>query len=65
MKLRAELPVDHHLATVYRYGAGFCGLVLLLFAALGFADALSPFDTAGDRIAGMTTNAAPTSSTSA
>lgn len=58
MKLRDELPVDHHLATVYRYGAGFCGLVLLVFAGLGFADALSPFDTAGDTIAGMTTNVA-------
>lgn len=58
MKLRDELPVDHHLATVYRYGAGFCGLILLVFAGLGFADALSPFDTAGDTIAGMTTNVA-------
>ncbi|MGV9290823.1 DUF4383 domain-containing protein [Streptomyces sp. NPDC003719] len=58
MKLRDELPVDHHLATVYRYGAAFCGLVLLTFAALGFADALSPFDTSGDTIAGMTTNVA-------
>ncbi|MFE0677340.1 DUF4383 domain-containing protein [Streptomyces sp. NPDC058867] len=58
MKLRDELPVDHHLATVYRYGAGFCGLVLLTFACLGFADALSPFDTSGDTIAGMTTNVA-------
>ncbi|MEU3251228.1 DUF4383 domain-containing protein [Streptomyces sp. NPDC006997] len=58
MKLRDELPVDHHLATVYRYGAGFCGLVLLVFAGLGFADALSPFDTAGDTIAGLTTNVA-------
>ncbi|MET9389774.1 DUF4383 domain-containing protein [Streptomyces sp. NPDC006624] len=57
MKLRDELPVDHHLATVYRYGAGFCGLVLLVFAALGFADALSPFNTSGT-IAGMTTNVA-------
>lgn len=56
MKLQGELPVDHHLATVYRYGAGFCGLVLLAFAGLGFADALSPFSTAGDTIAGMTTN---------
>ncbi|CAL9639669.1 DUF4383 domain-containing protein [Streptomyces sp. Tu 3180] len=58
MKLKDELPVDHHLATVYRYGAGFCGLVLLTFAGLGFADALSPFDTAGDTIAGMSTNIA-------
>ncbi|MEU5656629.1 DUF4383 domain-containing protein [Streptomyces sp. NPDC047737] len=56
MELKDELPVDHHLATVYRYGAGFCGVVLLVFAGLGFADALSPFDTAGDTIAGMTTN---------
>jgi hypothetical protein len=58
MKLKNELPVDHHLATVYRYGAGLCGVVLLVFAGLGFADALSPFDTAGDTIAGMTTNVA-------
>ncbi|MFB9350849.1 DUF4383 domain-containing protein [Streptomyces heliomycini] len=58
MKLRDELPVDHHLATVYRYGAALCGLVLLTFAGLGFADALSPFDTSGDTIAGMTTNVA-------
>ncbi|MGW5621609.1 DUF4383 domain-containing protein [Streptomyces olivaceus] len=58
MRLKDEMPVDHHLATVYRYGAGFCGLVLLGFACLGFADALSPFDTAGDTIAGMTTNVA-------
>lgn len=58
MKLKEELPVDHHLATVYRYGAAFCGLVLLVFAGLGFADALDPFATAGDTIAGMTTNVA-------
>lgn len=58
MKLREELPVDHHLATVYRYGAAFCGLVLLVFAGLGFADALSPFETAGDTVAGMSTNIA-------
>ncbi|MFC9947776.1 DUF4383 domain-containing protein [Streptomyces pratensis] len=56
MKLRDELPLDHHLATVYRYGAAVCGLILLAFAVLGFADALTPFDTAGDTVAGMTTN---------
>lgn len=58
MKLRDELPLDHHLATVYRYGAAFCGVVLLVFGCLGFADALSPFSTSGDTIAGMTTNVA-------
>ncbi|MFE0703122.1 DUF4383 domain-containing protein [Streptomyces sp. NPDC058872] len=56
MKLKDELPVDHHLATVYRLGAALCGCILLVFGCLGFADALSPFDTSGERIAGMTTN---------
>ncbi|WP_079179195.1 DUF4383 domain-containing protein [Streptomyces humi] len=56
MRLRDELPVDHRLATVYRYGAGLCGAVLLLFGCLGFADELSPFGTDGVRIAGMSTN---------
>lgn len=56
MRLRDELPVDHRLATVYRYGAGLCGAILLLFGCLGFADELSPFDTDGTRIAGMSTN---------
>lgn len=56
MKLSDELPVDHRLALVYRYGAAFCGLVLILFGCLGFADALTPFNTSGDHIVGMTTN---------
>ncbi len=58
VRLKDELPVDHHLATVYRWGAALCGVILLVFGCLGFADALSPFDTSGDRIAGMTTNTA-------
>ncbi|PZH10100.1 DUF4383 domain-containing protein [Streptomyces sp. NTH33] len=56
MRLRDELPVDHRLATVYRYGAGLCGGILLLFGCLGFADELSPFNTDGTRIAGLSTN---------
>ncbi|MFF4590304.1 DUF4383 domain-containing protein [Streptomyces sp. NPDC001388] len=56
MKLSDELPVDHRLATVYRYGAAFCGLTLLVFGALGFADELSPFSTDGEHLAGMSTN---------
>ncbi|MFE4633586.1 DUF4383 domain-containing protein [Streptomyces sp. NPDC056773] len=56
MKLSDELPVDHRLATVYRYGALLCGLTLIAFGALGFADALRPFDTQGETIAGLTTN---------
>ncbi|KAA0940405.1 DUF4383 domain-containing protein [Streptomyces apricus] len=58
MKLSDELPVDHRLATVYRYGAALCGVALLVFGILGFADRLSPFDTNGGTIAGLTTNGA-------
>lgn len=58
MKLQAELPLDHHLATVYRWGSAFCGVVLLVFGSLGFADELSPFDTNGNSVAGMSTNGA-------
>lgn len=58
MKLSDELPVDHRLATVYRYGALLCGLILIAFGILGFADALRPFDTEGETIAGLTTNTA-------
>ncbi|OIK29244.1 DUF4383 domain-containing protein [Streptomyces malaysiense] len=56
MRSSDVLPVDHGLATVYRFGAAFCGLTLLVFGALGFADELSPFSTDGGRIAGMSTN---------
>ncbi|MGW1963517.1 DUF4383 domain-containing protein [Streptomyces sp. NPDC001935] len=57
MQLQDELPLDHHLATVYRWGSAFCGVVLLVFGSLGFADELSPFDTNGS-VAGMSTNGA-------
>ncbi|MYT26309.1 DUF4383 domain-containing protein [Streptomyces sp. SID7760] len=56
MDLRDELPVDHPLSRVYRIGAALCGLLLLVFGCLGFAGSLSSFDTAGQRIAGMSTN---------
>ncbi|MFE6160706.1 DUF4383 domain-containing protein [Streptomyces sp. NPDC056486] len=57
MKLRDELPVDHHLAAVYRYGAAFCGLLLIVFGCLGLADALTPLSTNGE-VAGLSTNVA-------
>ncbi|MEV0927398.1 DUF4383 domain-containing protein [Streptomyces spongiicola] len=56
MKLRDELPVDHRLATVYRVGAALCGVILLVFASLGFADGLGWFETDGARVAGMSSN---------
>ncbi|MEV7729559.1 DUF4383 domain-containing protein [Streptomyces sp. NPDC087917] len=58
MKMSDELPINHRLATVYRYGALLCGLILIGFGVLGFANALSPFDTYGETIAGLATNTA-------
>jgi hypothetical protein len=58
MDLRDDLPVDHRLATVYRYGSGMCGLVLLCFGALGFANELSFFGTNGTWLAGLSSNGA-------
>ncbi|MYR37017.1 DUF4383 domain-containing protein, partial [Streptomyces sp. SID4944] len=56
MKLSDELPLDHRLATVYRIGAGLCGVILLLFGILGFTNQLGFFDTNGSQVAGLSTN---------
>ncbi|MFI8497698.1 DUF4383 domain-containing protein [Streptomyces sp. NPDC085524] len=56
MRLTDELPVDHPLSRVYRFGAGLCGLILLVFGCLGFAGGLEAFSTDGQRIAGLSTN---------
>jgi hypothetical protein len=56
VKLKNELPVDHRLAKVYRSGAALCGVALLVFGCLGFADRLAFFDTSGVRVAGLSTN---------
>ncbi|WTW91901.1 DUF4383 domain-containing protein [Streptomycetaceae bacterium NBC_01309] len=58
MQLSDEMPVDHRLGQVYRYGAGLTGLVLVVFGCLGFADQLTFFDTSGEKIAGLNTNGA-------
>ncbi|WP_051944409.1 DUF4383 domain-containing protein [Streptacidiphilus rugosus] len=56
MKLLDELPVDHRLGQVYRYGAGLCGVALLVFGCLGFADGLAFFSTHGEQVAGLSSN---------
>ncbi|MFJ3297965.1 DUF4383 domain-containing protein [Streptomyces bacillaris] len=56
MKLSDELPLDHRLATVYRIGAGLCGVILLVFGILGFTNQLGFFDTNGSQVAGLSTN---------
>ncbi|CAM5417700.1 hypothetical protein GCM10010329_79460 [Streptomyces spiroverticillatus] len=56
MKLKDELPQDHRLAQVYRFGAAGCGVILVAFGCLGFADRLAFFDTRGVSVAGMSSN---------
>ncbi|WP_101258730.1 DUF4383 domain-containing protein [Streptomyces barkulensis] len=56
MKIRDELPMDHRLAGVYRYGAAVSGAILLVFGILGFANRLDFFDTTGSEIAGLSSN---------
>ena len=52
-----NMPQDHRLSRVYRFGGGLVGVVLLVFGVLGFFDQLAFFDTEGDRVAGLSTNA--------
>jgi hypothetical protein len=56
MQLQGHLPVDHRLGTVYRYGAGLTGVLLLVFGTLGFADDLAFFSTSGQRVVGLSSN---------
>ncbi|MFK8846456.1 DUF4383 domain-containing protein [Streptomyces sp. Ac-502] len=57
-RLDEHLPVDHRLSTVYRFGAGLMGLVLVAFGILGLIDKIGFFDTGGDTVAGLNTNGA-------
>jgi hypothetical protein len=52
-----NMPENHPLNRVYRFGGGLVGAVLLVFGVLGFFDQLAFFDTEGDRVAGLSTNA--------
>jgi hypothetical protein len=56
VKLQEHLPVDHHLGTVYRWGAALTGALLLVFGTLGFADDLAFFSTTGQKVAGLSSN---------
>ncbi|PYC78874.1 DUF4383 domain-containing protein [Streptomyces tateyamensis] len=58
MRLRDELPVDHRLGRVYRYGAGVAGLLLLIWGCFGLAGAPGFLDTQGNNVAGMSSNGA-------
>lgn len=52
-----NMPQDHPLSRVYRFGGGLVGVLLLVFGVLGFFDQLAFLDTEGDRVAGLSTNA--------
>ncbi|MFI9270914.1 DUF4383 domain-containing protein [Kitasatospora sp. NPDC052896] len=56
MRLRDELPVDHKLAQVYRFGAGFGGLLLLIWGAFGLAGSPGFLSTHGRSLVGLSSN---------
>ncbi|WP_051967245.1 DUF4383 domain-containing protein [Kitasatospora mediocidica] len=58
MKLQNELPVDHRLAQVYRFGAGLGGLLLLIWGCFGLAGEAGFLDTTGNNLAGLSSNGA-------
>lgn len=58
MRLKDELPTDHRLAQVYRYGAGLCGLLLLIWGCFGVAGDPGYLSTHGKNVAGMSSNGA-------
>ncbi|MCF2528281.1 DUF4383 domain-containing protein [Yinghuangia soli] len=58
MKLHDELPVDHRLSQVYRFGAGAVGVFLLVFGILALVDQLDFFGTTGKDVAGLSANGA-------
>lgn len=58
MKLNEDLPVDHRLSNVYRFGAGLIGGALIIFGLLGLVGRLPFFSTEGQVIAGLSTNGA-------
>ncbi|MGW0647033.1 DUF4383 domain-containing protein [Streptomyces badius] len=58
VRLDEHLPVDHRLSRVYRVGAGFFGVFLLMFGVLGLLDRIGFFSTGGDTVLGLNTNGA-------
>ncbi|WUH95967.1 DUF4383 domain-containing protein [Streptomyces sp. NBC_00433] len=58
VRLDDHLTADHRLSTVYRYGAGAMGLILVVFGILGLLNDVSYLSEAGKRIAGLNSNGA-------
>ncbi|MFG2821231.1 DUF4383 domain-containing protein [Kitasatospora sp. NPDC048365] len=59
MKLQDELPVDHKLGQVYRFGAGLGGVFLVVFGILGLTGSHPGFiDTEGKEVIGLSSNGA-------
>lgn len=56
MKLQDELPIDHRLSQVYRFGAGLGGIFLIIFGSLGLANHPSFLDTHGKNVIGLSSN---------
>ncbi|HEX5497193.1 MAG TPA: DUF4383 domain-containing protein [Mycobacteriales bacterium] len=56
MRLQEELPVDHQLAGVYRFGAGLVGSFLIAFGILGLLHNPDVVGRTGVRVLGLSTD---------
>lgn len=56
MKLQEELPLDHRLAGVYRFGAGLVGSFLITFGILGLLRSPDVVSRTGVRVLGLSTD---------
>lgn len=56
MKLQEELPIDHRLAQVYRFGAGLVGSFLLAFGILGLLHSPDVVSRTGVRVLWLSTD---------
>ena len=56
VKLHEELPLDHKLARVYRFGAGLIGAFLIIFGILGALRSAELVGQEGVRVLGLSSN---------
>ena len=56
VQLQENLPADHRLRQVYRWGSILSAVVLLVFGAMGLLDDIPFFGTRGQHVMGMSSN---------
>ena len=56
VRLQEQLPADHRLGQVYRWGSILSAVVLLVFGLMGLLDDIPFFSTRGQHVMGMSSN---------